>query len=527
MASQRRWDGTESDTKQFFVNSAESHERERAIVLRIAFAANGNELWRVNGDGTGLRQVSDINPGPAHSNPNSLTNVNGQLFFSVELPTKGLWRVNGDGTGLSQIPSSFSSIPQNLTNVNGQLFFSAFAANGNELWRVNGDGTGLRQVSDINPGPAHSNPNSLTNVNGQFVLQSRASTKGLTWRVNGDGTGLSQIPSSFSSIPQNLTNVNGQLFFSANDSAHGEELWRFNVDTGLFEVSSDITVGSGGSFPRSLTNVDGRLFFSAFDPTHGEEVWRVDGDGVGLTRLADIRPGLGGSYPWNFTNVSGQLFFRVRDLTHGNELWSVSAGQGLFDAATVTALATADGSLLTIVDAGNVDGDSLNRSEQILRIQATNGSYQSYLIFDQAAFSAASGSPQDLLASGKALLYNGWMTPLGDVNRDGFADLGVVWDESLAGGIESLHGIIFGRPRSGVDLALTPDVVLAFRLAPMPTRISDSERRIGGLNDVTGDGLADFAWSGEFGSSLSLFTTINWGPYQAPLARLMAKRREP
>src|SRR5262249_5413244 len=50
------------------------------------FAANdgvhGRELWRTDGTEEGTVLVKDISPGPENSNPTSLTNVNGTLFFA-------------------------------------------------------------------------------------------------------------------------------------------------------------------------------------------------------------------------------------------------------------------------------------------------------------------------------------------------------------------------------------------------------------------------------------------------------------
>ncbi len=133
----------------------------------------GRELWRMSVDGTGVTRVVDIALGLSVHDPNYLTNVNGQLFFGVYDPTIGLWRVNGDGTGLSQVSSSFSSIPRNLTNVNGRLFFSANgAAHGNELWRVNGDGTDSSSTN-INPSGDSVSKLLYRHANGRIVLQGK------------------------------------------------------------------------------------------------------------------------------------------------------------------------------------------------------------------------------------------------------------------------------------------------------------------------------------------------------------------
>src|SRR5713226_3938336 len=72
---------------------------------------------------TGL--AKDINPGAGDSNPFSLANFNGTLFFGAD-----------DGT------------------------------HGGELWKSDGTPAGTAMVKDINPGAGSSNPGYLTDVNG-------------------------------------------------------------------------------------------------------------------------------------------------------------------------------------------------------------------------------------------------------------------------------------------------------------------------------------------------------------------------
>jgi ELWxxDGT repeat protein len=54
---------------------------------------NGTELWSSDGTANGTAMVQDINPGPNGSNPASLTDVSGTLFFTADDGTHGveLW----------------------------------------------------------------------------------------------------------------------------------------------------------------------------------------------------------------------------------------------------------------------------------------------------------------------------------------------------------------------------------------------------------------------------------------------------
>ena len=83
----------------------------------------------------------------------------------------------------------------------------------------------------------------------------------------------------------------------------------------------DINLGSGSSNTYHLTNVNGTLFFNANDSIHGNELWKSDGTAAGTVMVADINPGSGSSYAEDLTNVNGTLFFTAGDDIHGNELW--------------------------------------------------------------------------------------------------------------------------------------------------------------------------------------------------------------
>ena len=129
---------------------------------------HGNELWRTDGTAEGTFLVKDIATGvdvferANNSNPGYLTVVNNLMYFSAWTQDYGreLWQTDGttDGTVMVQdmhTAVGFGSNPQDLTNVNGQLFFTAdsyefdseFPYTGYELWKVNSVPTGVESNS--------------------------------------------------------------------------------------------------------------------------------------------------------------------------------------------------------------------------------------------------------------------------------------------------------------------------------------------------------------------------------------------
>src|SRR5262249_7110133 len=125
-----RSDGTDAGT----VHLGSGGSQLTAVGDTLFFAGGGGswgsgvELWQSDGTVAGTTQVKDINPG------------GGWVYYS-----------NGYGYGGSWEYVPNSSNPGSLTNVNGTLFFSANGGySGVELWKSDGTEAGTVQVKEIN-----------------------------------------------------------------------------------------------------------------------------------------------------------------------------------------------------------------------------------------------------------------------------------------------------------------------------------------------------------------------------------------
>jgi ELWxxDGT repeat protein len=244
--------------------------------------ARGYELWKSDGTAAGTTLVKDIvSYGLIGSNPGRLTNVNGTLFFTAEdVNGNELWKSDGTAAGTTLVKDIYpgthleydyyggslevanSSNPSSLTNVNGALFFTADdGTHGQELWKSDGTAAGTVRVKDIRPGSNGSYPNALMNVNGTLLFSADDGTHGIElWKS--DGTAASTVlvgdiqPGNASSSPTSLINVIGTLFFTADDGIHGRELWKLVDDQTQPSPAlsiKDVTVAEGNSGTRSAT----------------------------------------------------------------------------------------------------------------------------------------------------------------------------------------------------------------------------------------------------------------------------------
>jgi ELWxxDGT repeat protein len=103
---------------------------------------DGAELWRSDGTEAGTVRVSDIEPGPAGSNPSGFVELNGRVYFGANDHETGreLWSTDGTAAGTARVqdiyPGAVGSSPTWLTPSGGALWFSAAGREvGRELWK--------------------------------------------------------------------------------------------------------------------------------------------------------------------------------------------------------------------------------------------------------------------------------------------------------------------------------------------------------------------------------------------------------
>ena len=307
-------------------------------------ATNGAELWKIDSTGNAVL-VEDINPGADSSSPYNLTNVNGTLYFTASDTTaetdplemynpyndpnteKELWKIDSTGNAVlveDINPSADFSDPRSLTNVNGTLYFTAYNdTNGRELWKIDSIGNPVL-VKDINPGTQSSYLSDLTNVNGILYFKAYDDTNGEElWQI--DSTGKAVLvkdinPGADSSRPYNLTNVDGTLYFAAYDSINERKLWKIDSTDGdgipvvsplrlppnqlfnrnLLETTSTIKGVSIQAVSQKQTNKVNEIGFFNVDDRNGKVGGIAPGEAgylkVAIERSKSILTTLGGDF---------------------------------------------------------------------------------------------------------------------------------------------------------------------------------------------------------------------------------------
>jgi ELWxxDGT repeat protein len=321
---------------------------------------HGLELWKTDGTPGGTTLVTDLNAGINGSNPGNLTAVGNLLFFTATDGTNtGLFKTDGTTTTFLQAGAS------NLVNVDGTLAFtgpdSANPQNGPALWKTT-DGSTITLVKSLGSG---SSPRLLTNVNGAlaFLVDSGSNTETL-WTSNGtDASTIPLHPFSGNQPLSELTALGNTLYF-INNTGTAAELWKSN---GTVATTGMVTTLQSAFSPAffGLTNINGTLTFAASDGSHGQELWASNGSTAGLVQ--DLNAGVNGSFPHDFTSVGGRLFFAANDGLHGTELFADLGSASKTSTATVLGVSATSltyGTPVTLTAQvrpphGNVDGGNV------------------------------------------------------------------------------------------------------------------------------------------------------------------------
>ncbi len=311
-----RSDGTPSGT----VVVTDVSSAQLTSVNGVLYFARDDELWRSDGTGAGTTLVKD------ESEPTSLTNVNGTLFFTTDGGTRGLWRSDGTAEGTVLVTDvRLTRLSSGLTNVNGTLYFAVHdATNGTELWKSDGTGADTVLVRDINPGAASADPLVLAAVGDTLYFAATDRTHGRElWKTDGSAAGtvlVKDLETSRSYVTSDLVHAGGRLYFAGGDAATGSEVWTTDGEAPAV-LARDIDPGPGDSSPSLFTDVNGTVFFAASDPVNGRELWRSDGTEAGTVLVKDLNPGAANSAPRSLANVAGVLYFAADDGVNGLELW--------------------------------------------------------------------------------------------------------------------------------------------------------------------------------------------------------------
>jgi trimeric autotransporter adhesin len=339
---------------------------------------HGKELWKSDGTSTGTVMVKDIKPGAGAGIGSWLINFGGRLFFAADDGVNGmeLWRSDGTAEGtllLKDIHAGGSSSPgANFTDdhrtrlvVGDTLYFRATDATGDELWKTDGTRRGTVQVKDIVSGAGSSSPGQLTELKGRVVFSAYDGVRASLFGTDGTPGGTVNLGANAGvSNPVYLAASGNYVYFRNFESATQSTLRRTDgTPQGTTAVGSPLT----GSI-HNITDYGGLPLFV---------VQQFSGGGYDLYRLnptgTATQVKLAGPYnAEGYINVAGKLYFRA-------------GGGGGFNGG----LWTTDGTDVGTQLVADVSPDGAGRDNTFVRYGASS------LLF----FGARPGAPRTLWKS--------------------------------------------------------------------------------------------------------------------------------
>ncbi|HYD21867.1 MAG TPA: T9SS type A sorting domain-containing protein, partial [Flavipsychrobacter sp.] len=161
-----------------------------------------------------------------------------------------------------------------------------------------------------------------------------------------DGTTMTAMSDIFpgigSSNAAGFTVLGDKIYFRAQDTIFSEEIWGYNLQTGVTAIVHDEPTANG--FPMGFTIFNNKFYFSGFDANVGHELRCYNPQGNSYTLIQDINPGFFDAMPGGLVVVNGKLYFFAKSDTHGREIYEYT-GTGTPTRLTDINPGTADGVL--------------------------------------------------------------------------------------------------------------------------------------------------------------------------------------
>jgi ELWxxDGT repeat protein len=203
---------------------------------------HGYELWKSNGTTAGTTLVKNINLLTAPSNPTTLTNANGTLYFQAQVgtdKTETVFKTDGTASSTESISDfltrqgfsgvTFLQLQDGFATLGSSVLFSAPDDNGGQqLWETDGTVAGTILIADFPFTQYPSVSNSLASTAVSVHPDSYTISGGSVLNGGGGGFFNPPPPPPTSASPISSTVEVGGILYFMTDGGYGvgEQLWK-------------------------------------------------------------------------------------------------------------------------------------------------------------------------------------------------------------------------------------------------------------------------------------------------------------
>lgn len=242
------------------------------------------ELWKTNGTNTGTLRVSD-----SASNLLSIRSLmasGDNLFFSGTTANEGveLWASDGTKVGtrlVKELTANPNNDPRLMIDFKGKVFFTVYDGILKTIYESDGTAAGTKPMITF-PDGIYSAFFKVFKNKFYFVARHN-STKYDIWASDGtnDGTRkVTNLDAIQAHLPNNLFVSNNRLFFRAQNKADGNNAYELYVTDGTqsgTKLTKNINTKPNASAQIwYLTEAGNTIYFAAEDSAHGEELWKLE-----------------------------------------------------------------------------------------------------------------------------------------------------------------------------------------------------------------------------------------------------------
>lgn len=319
-------------------------EFEGQLYFRGEFSDLGNELVRFNPTTNLVELVADINPGETDSNPNSLVEYDGKLWFSA---TGGLdSRLYYYDPTTAEVSNVAYSSPSGIFPSIGFLYeyqdlfyFQGFdQSTGSDLFIYDPATNSLLENTEMIPGLSSSNPNWFTGFEDKVYFSARTNTDGGELRVYDPATGIVSLVEDLNpngnTNPSGLTLKDGIIYFTGNPGIPANQLYAFNPGANVITNLGGVDNGDAPNYMTIGTIEGNTIYLPANLLDYGYELFKHELGSSTFDLAADINLKTIGSRPYGFTDFDGKLYFGADEINFGNEVWVYNPASGEVDILT-------------------------------------------------------------------------------------------------------------------------------------------------------------------------------------------------
>ncbi len=302
----------------------------------VYFVDGKGVFWRTDGTEIGTYVVRDLAENITNNVGMSAKMLifEGKIYCHLQYYANGLfyyWQSDGTSAGTNPLTWQGNPVYYGSTNTmnvwNNQLYFFGIDSSKTHLFRTDGGGTELQSVA-ILPFPSQKIYLVGSTDNNMYFHNIVNDYPNAFFKT--DGT--SNLIIKFDSTKRDSTYITGagkvvnqHFLFEKNTTLYGTELWT-DADTSAV-LFQDIWAGQGSAFGKypfsSFSPVWGAndlAYFLADDSLHGQELWRTDGTKQGTFMLQDYSPNSGYRKDIKYMSITA----------YQNETYFVENGKDLY-----------------------------------------------------------------------------------------------------------------------------------------------------------------------------------------------------